>query len=197
MFFYSSGAIEDKWDSSYLGANRIIAALGMSFGSLISMAVLIVAAMVFLPRGIRVENYSELAGLLTDVFGRWGVILVSGSLAISCLGAALEIALELAYMVSQTFGWNWGENHRPREEARFSLVYVISIALATLLVAVGLDPLKLTVFSMALTAATLPVAVVPFLILMNDQRYVGIHRNGWLTNLLVVAIIGLSFVLAI
>lgn len=197
MFFYSSGAIEDKWDKSYLGANRIIAAIGMSFGTLISMSVLIVAAMVFLPRSIRVENYSELAGLLIDVFGRWGVTLLSSSLAISCLGAALEISLELAYMVAQTFGWNWGENHRPREEARFSLVYVIAIALATLFVAVGLDPLKMTVFSMALTAATLPIAVVPFLFLMNDQHYVGNHRNSWLTNVLVVLITGLSFVLAI
>jgi Mn2+/Fe2+ NRAMP family transporter len=197
MFFYSSGAVEDKWDRGYLPANRIIATLGMSFGSVISMAVLIVAAMVFLPRGIRVENYSELADLLTDVFGGWGLILVSSSLAISCLGAALEIALELAYMVAQTFGWNWGKNHRPREEARFSLVYVVAVAIATLFVAVGLDPLKLTVFSMALTAATLPIAVVPFLFLMNDTHYVGIHRNSWLSNILVIAIIGLSFVLAV
>src|SRR4051794_23625655 len=129
MFFYSSGAIEDKWDTSYLGANRIIAALGMSFGSLISMAVLIVAAVGYLPRGIQVEHYSELAGLLTDVFGRRGVILVSASLAIACLGAALEIALELAYMVAQTLGWNWGKNQRPRNEARFSLVYGAAIIL--------------------------------------------------------------------
>src|SRR5215210_6539239 len=73
MFFYSSGAIEDKWDTSWLPANRIISAAGMSFGSTISMAVLIVAALTFLPRGIQVEHYSELAGLLTDAFGRWGV----------------------------------------------------------------------------------------------------------------------------
>ena len=30
---------------------------------------------------------------------------------------------------------------------------------------VGIDPLKLTVFTMALTAATLPVSIVPFLFL--------------------------------
>src|SRR3954468_18569053 len=197
MFFYSSGSIEDKWDKSYLPINRIIATLGMSFGSIISMAVLIVAAITLKSRGLRVEHYSELRPMLDDVFGYWGVTLISCSLAISCLGAALEIALELAYMVAQTLGWNWGENHRPRNEARFSLVYVFAIVVATAMVAVGLDPLKLTVFSMALTAATLPVAVVPFLFLMNDQHYVGAHRNSWVANVLVVLITGLSFVLAI
>ncbi|TIV89763.1 MAG: divalent metal cation transporter, partial [Mesorhizobium sp.] len=28
FMFYSSGAIEDRWDESYLGANRAIAAMG-------------------------------------------------------------------------------------------------------------------------------------------------------------------------
>jgi Mn2+/Fe2+ NRAMP family transporter len=197
MFFYSAGAIEDKWDESYLSVNRIIAALGMSFGSLISVAVLIVAALVFLPRGIRVEHYSQLALILTDAFGYWGFILFAASLGIACLGAALEISLEVAYFVAQGFGWNWSENQRPREEARFSLVYTIVIIAGALLVGVGIDPLKLTIFSMALTAATLPLAVVPFLFLMNDEHYVEEHRNGWLSNSVVLFIIGLAFVLAI
>jgi Mn2+/Fe2+ NRAMP family transporter len=197
VFFYSSGAIEDRWDASYLTINRVISVLGMSFGSLISMAVLIVAAVAYSPRGIQVDHYSELAGLLTDVFGRWGLLFVACSLAISCFGASLEIALELAYLVAQTFGWNWGENHRPKEEARFSLVYIIAIVAATILLTIGFDPLTITIFSMVLTAATLPVAVIPFLILMNDTNYMGEHSNSMVGNVLVILITGLSFVLAI
>ncbi len=197
MFFYSSGAIEDKWDKTYLGANRIIATIGMSFGSLISMAVLLVAALTFLPRGIKGEDYKEFVTLLNDAFGSTGVWLLAASLFISCLGASLEIALELAYLVAQVFGWNWGENHRPRDEARFSFTYVAAIAVATLIIAVGVDPLKLTVFTMVLTAATLPVAVVPFLFLMNDEHYVGEHANGWLSNGVVLVITCLACVLAI
>jgi Mn2+/Fe2+ NRAMP family transporter len=197
MFFYSAGAIEDGWDESYLGANRVIAGLGMSFGTLISVAVMVVAALVFLPRGIRVEHYSQLALILIDAFGYWGFILFAASLGIACLGATLEISLEIAYFIAQGFGWNWSENQRPKEEARFSLVYTIAIILGALLVAIGIDPLKLTIFSMALTAATLPLAVVPFLLLMNDEHYVEEHQNGWLSNGVVLFIIILAFVLAI
>jgi Mn2+/Fe2+ NRAMP family transporter len=197
MFFYSSGAIEDEWDEGYLNANRVIAAGGMSFGTLISVAVLVVAALVLSPRGIQVEHYSQLALLLTDAFGRWGFRLVAASLAIACLGAALEITLEIAYMFAQGFGWNWSKNQRPAAEARFSLTYTVVVVLGALLVVSGIDPLKLTVFSMALTAATLPVAIVPFLLLMNDERYVGEHRNGPVSNAVVLGIIGLAFVLAV
>src|SRR3982751_4021117 len=37
MFFYSSGAVEDKWDESYIGANRAISVIGMSFGTVLSI----------------------------------------------------------------------------------------------------------------------------------------------------------------
>ena len=197
FFFYSSGAIEDEWDESYIGINRIIASMGMSFGTLISISVLILAALVFPPRMIQVDHYSQLALLLLDVFGRWGFTLFVLSLGIACLGAALEITLEMTYMLAQGFGWNWSKNEQPIKAARFSLAYTIVIVLGALIVTAGIDPLKLTVFSMALTAATLPISIVPFLFLMNDKHYVEDHRNGWFSNLAVGLIIGLAFVLAI
>jgi Mn2+/Fe2+ NRAMP family transporter len=197
MFFYSSGAIEDGWKEDYTTVNRAIAVGGMSFGTLISVAVLILAALVFLPRGIRVEHYAQLGLILRDALGVWGFWLLVASLFVACLGAAMEVTLQLAYMVAQGFGWNWSKNQRPKEEARFSLTYTVFIVLGTLLVVVGFDPLKLTIFSMALTAATLPVAIIPFLVLMNDEEYVGEHTNSLFSNVAIIAIIGLAFVLAV
>jgi Mn2+/Fe2+ NRAMP family transporter len=76
-------------------------------------------------------------------------------------------------------------------------VYTCALALSAVPIAAGVDPLKLTMFSMALTALSLPLTVVPFLVLMNDEGYVGRHRNGAFSNTVVVAIIALGFVLAI
>ena len=196
-FFYSAGAIEDEWKETHVGINRIIATGGMSFGSVISISVLILAALLLLPRGMKVEHYTELPALLTPVFGKTGFWLLVGSLGIACLGAAMEITLQIAYLTAQGFGWNWSENQRPIDEARFSFTYTIIIALATLPALFGLDPLTLTVFSMAATAATLPVSIVPFLFLMNDYSYVRIYRNSWFSNVVVISIIALAFVLAV
>lgn len=197
FFFYSSGAIEDKWDESYLNTNRAVAGLGMSFGTFISIAVLVVAAMVLLPLGIKVDHYDQIAWMLTPLMGRWGFYLFAASLGIACFGAAQEITLEVAYFVAQGFGWNWSENIRPKDEARFALVYTLVVIAGALLVMTGIGPLKLTVFSMALTAATLPASVVPFLFLMNDEEYMHDYQNGWLSNSVVLFIIGLAFVLAV
>lgn len=197
FYFYSSGAVEDKWDDSHIGTNRAVAGLGMGFGSIVSIGVLIVAAMVLNPKGIQVDSYEQAALMLTETFGYWGFILFAASLGIACFGAALEVTLDTAYIVAQALGWNWGENLRPREAARFSLVYTVFVFLASLLMVIGIDPLQLTLFSMAITALILPPVIIPFLVLMNDESYVGKYRNGWISNSVVIFTIVLAFVLAI
>lgn len=77
------------------------------------------------------------------------------------------------------------------------MVYTVFVLLASLLMVFGIDPLQLTLFSMALTAVILPIVMVPFLVLMNDESYVGAYRNGWISNSAVIFITGLAFVLAI
>jgi Mn2+/Fe2+ NRAMP family transporter len=180
--FYSSGAVEDGWGITDLGTNKATAVLGMSFGGLLSAAVLIVAALVFLPRGVQVDRYEQAALMLPPVLGHPGFVLFLASLGIACFGATAEITLAMAYLLAQGFGWDWSENAKPKENTRFSLTYTVTILLAGVVMALGVDPLKLTNFSMMLTAASLPVTVIPMLVLMNDEALVREHRNKWFGN---------------
>ena len=197
FLFYSSGAIEDKWDMSFITANRWIATIGMSFGGLISMAVIVVAALALQPAGIRVEEYEQAALMLVPAFGGWGFYLFVASLAVACFGAALELSLASAYSVAQAFGWNWGENLKPRQAARFASAYTVFIAAAALIVLTGLNPMKLTLFSMAITAVILPLTAMPFLVLMNDPKYMREHVNSRFSNYVVIFIVVLSAVMAL
>ena len=197
MYFYSSGAIEDKWDESYIPMNRIIAGFGMTFGGFLSMAVLVGSALALQPRGIDVEKFEQVALMMTPALIRWGFYLFAFAMLFACLGAALEISLAIAYFFAQGFGWSWSEDLTPSRDSRFSLVYTIIIMIASVPLLLGIDPIKVTMLSMALTAATLPLAIVPFLFLMNDPIYLGEHRNGWISNTVVAIVILISFVLAV
>jgi len=135
--------------------------------------------------------------MLVPVFGRWGYWLFVASLGIACFGAILELGLQQAYLVAQGLGWNWGEDRKPSEDPGFSAAYTLALLFAAIPIVSGFDPLNLTILSMALTAATLPLTVIPFLFLMNDERYVGKHGNGLISNSAVVSIILLGSILAI
>jgi Mn2+/Fe2+ NRAMP family transporter len=197
MYFYSSGAIEDKWDRTYIPVNRFIAGFGMTFGGVLSMAVLVVAALALRPKGIQVETFPQAALLMTTALPKWGFYLFALSMIFACFGAALEISLAIAYFFSQGFGWNWSEDLEPSKNSRFAFVYTLIIMLAAIPLMLGIDPIKVTMISMALTSATLPLAIVPFLFLMNDPIYLGKHRNGWISNSVVAITILISFVLAL
>lgn len=197
MYFYSSGAIEDKWDRSYIGMNRIIATSGMTFGGFLSMAVLVVAALALRPAGLQVDTFPQAALMMTTVFPKWGFYLFAFSMLFACFGAALEISLAIAYFFAQGFGWNWSEDLEPSKDARFAFVYTIIILIAAIPLMLHVDPIRVTMLSMALTSATLPLAIVPFLFLMNDPIYLGKYRNGWVSNSVVALVILISFVLAI
>jgi Mn2+/Fe2+ NRAMP family transporter len=61
--------------------------------------------------------------------------------------------------------------------------------------AVGIDPLKLTIYTMALNAMILPIVAIPFLLLMNERRLLRDHVNGFFSNGVVAVIVLISLVL--
>ena len=118
------------------------------------------------------------------------------TLGIACLAAGSDLALNMAYAMSQGFGWNWSENLKPHEDARFASVYTVAIPLAALLI-VFFDPLQVTLLAMALNAVVAPLVVFPLLIVMNDKAYLRDRTNGPVLNALVVVVVLLAGVLAL
>ena len=173
----------------------------MGFGSLISAAVVVVAAIALLPAGIEVDHYSQLALLMIDALGWWGFVLLVISLVVllslELRRARQALSVVLAYMTAQGFGWEGSQDAPPHRNARFCAVYTIALALGAVPVLLGFEPIQVTTVSLALTSLTLPIAVVPFLFLMNDPTYLAQHVNGWLSNAVVIVIIGMAFVLAV
>lgn len=195
--FYSAGAVEEKWSLKDIPMNRVTAILGMGFGSLIAISIVIVSAMTLGTHGIKVDSYEQAALMLVDPFRAWGIPIFAACLGVACIGAAQQVSLNLAYLFAQGFGWNWSENLKPHEDARFALVYTLAIPFAALLGVVLGDPMQITTFSMALNALLAPVIVFPLLILMNDRYYLREYRNHVVGNVLVSAVVVIAFLIAL
>src|SRR6185312_5723979 len=85
--FYSSGAAEDHWDGKDLGANRVTATIGMGFGGMISIAVLVAAAMTLFPRHVPADNALQISWIVSTPLGRAGFWVFCAGLFIACFGA--------------------------------------------------------------------------------------------------------------
>ena len=168
---------------------------GSDFG--IFILSLVTAAIVFGPQHMKVETYEQAAQMFVPVYGRWAVTLFALSLGIGCFGAAVEIALNAGYVLGQAFGWTWGINKKRRDVSRFVAAFSFMLLLAVAIAMIGFDPLRVTLISVALTVVIMPLVVLPFLVLMNEEEYVGKHTSGPLGNGLLAALTVLGALMAI
>jgi Mn2+/Fe2+ NRAMP family transporter len=195
--FYSSGAVEEKWGESDLWTNRLTSFLGMGFGSVVAMGALVTAAVVFGPAHVKVDSYEQAAQMFVPVYGQWAVTLFALSLGVGCFGAAVEITLNAGYLLGQVFGWSWGIDKKRRDVSRFVTAFSVVLLLAVAIGVLGFDPLQLTLICVALTVVIMPLIVLPFLVLMNEERYVKQHTSGPVGNGLLATLTILGALMAI
>jgi Mn2+/Fe2+ NRAMP family transporter len=197
FYFYSSGAIEEEWGGSDLLVNRITAIFGSVFGALVAFALMVVAALALYPTGGQVVSLGDAGQPIARALGStgWAFFLV-GAFAVS-MGAGLETALSGAYAFCQYFGWNWGKRAAPRQTPLFHLAYIVMLLVAVAIALTGIDPIQLTVVTMAVAGATLPFTFGPLLIVANDREYMGDQRNTPAMNFLAGLILGLLVVVTL
>ena len=195
--FYSSGSIEEKVTETQLWVNRSTAYAGICFGGVVSMGVLVTSALVLGPRHIIVDSYEQAALMFVPVFHRWAVPLFAMALGIGCFGAAVEISLNAGYLCAQVFGWPWGANRPRREASRFVAAFTLVLSAALLIALLGFDPLRMTLLSVAMTVVVMPAIVLPFLVLMNDPKYVKVHTSGVAGNVFLAGLTILAAVMAL
>jgi Mn2+/Fe2+ NRAMP family transporter len=182
VFFFSSGAVEEKWDRTYLNVNRANVFIGFPLGGLLSLGIMTSATLTFAPAGIEVDTLPQVALPVALAVGKIGLAVVLLGIFAATFGAALETALSAGYTIGQYLGWQWGKYVRPREASRFHVVVLLSVAASVLFAASGVDPVKVTEYSIVLSAAALPLTYFPILVVANDPDYMGDKVNGRLLN---------------
>ena len=187
--FYSSGVIEEKLGEADLWINRTTAYMGMGFGSVVSMGVLVTAAVVLEPAHVQVDSFESAALMFVPVFGSWATPLFALCLGVGCFGAATEIALNTGYALAQSLGWSWGANRPRRQAARFTVAFSLMLLVAMAVAVIGFDPLQLTLISVALTVVLMPAVVLPFLVIMNNPQFVHQHTSGAIGNAALAAVV--------
>ncbi len=181
-YFYSSGGIEENWKPKDLKINRLTTTVGFGLGSLLAIAILINAAVLFRPLHIDPQLPGTAALEVAIPLGTTGLLLALFGMLFAIGGAAVETGLSTAYSVAQFFGWEWGRYKRPHEAPRFTLAWVATFAVALVTVLTGIPPLELVEWSIVFSIVVLPLTYLPLILIGNDRKYMGEHVNGRLSN---------------
>ena len=183
VFFFSSGAIEEKWTEKDLAKSRLNVLVGFPLGGLLSIAIAGCAAVVLLPAAIDVTSLSQVVLPVAEAGGKIALSFAIVGILAATFGAALETTLSSGYTLAQYFGWSWGKFRRPARAARFHLAMIVCILIAVAILATGVDPILVTEYSVVFSAVALPLTYLPILIIANDREYMGDKVNGRGMNL--------------
>lgn len=184
VLFFSSGGVEERWDSSSIATMRANVFVGFTLGGLLSLAIAGAAAVTLMPAGIEVATLGQVALPVAIALGKIGLVVAILGFFAATFGAACETGLSLGYSIAQYFGWQWGKFVRPFGAARFHAVILIATIMAGIVLLTTVDPVMVTEFSVVFSAVALPLTYLPILMVANDRGYMGRYRNRRLSNTL-------------
>ena len=180
-----------------LRINKITSLIGYGLGAFLSFSLMIVAAVLFLPRGIDPQFLGTPALGAQEALGKIGLILALVGILFAVGGAAIETSFSGAYNVAQFFGWQWGKREKPSGAPRFALSWIVMFVLALGIVMTGYDPVKITEYSVIFSVVALPLTFLPILLVANDRTYMGRYTNGRISNVLGIVYFVLILAIAV
>ncbi len=182
VFFFSSGAVEERWSTKDLLISRVNVFVGFPLGGLLAFGLMVTSATVFHPLSTSVDALSQVAMPSAIALGKLGLAAAILGFFAATFGAAMETGLSAGYTVAQYFGWAWGKFRRPVEAARFHTVLMVSILVGVAVLMTTIDPIQLTEYTLMFSAVALPLTYLPILVVANDRGYLGDRVNGKLAN---------------
>ncbi|MDX6636854.1 MAG: manganese transport protein [Solirubrobacterales bacterium] len=185
VYFYSSGAVEERWKPpGDLRLNRINATLGFGLGGILSISLIVLAAEVFHPIGVQPAFLGTAMLGAQASLGTAGLVFASIGILFAVGGAAIDTCFAGAYSLAQFLGWEWGKYRHPRGAARFTITWMVLLGLALVIISTGVDPVIITEYAVIGSVVALPLSYLPILLVASDPTYMGKHVNGRISTAL-------------
>ncbi len=178
VHFYSSGAVEEGWDESSLGENRLNAIVGYGLGGLLACALVVVSGFLFHPLGVDPNDLGTVALPAQSSFGETGLLLALGGIMFCVGGAAIDSSFSASYNLAQFLGWEWGRYRGPARAPRFTASWLVFLLLAMMIVLSGINPVEITEYAVVFSVVALPLTYLPILLIAGDRSFMGEHANG-------------------
>ena len=197
VHFYSSGAIEEGWTAKDLPENTIVSTSGIVLGSLLTCALLILGAVVFLPDGIFPDQLSTTALPVALPMGKLALKIALLGILACVASAAVETALSAGYNVCQFYDIKWDKNIPPRDAPVFTALWVGTLIVALFIAITGIKPLTLVNFSIMFGMVMMPLTYYPILTSARDRTLMGEHATKNVQHILGWVFFGMIVIAAL
>ena len=186
--FLHASLVGEKWKHpSQLGVARKELTIAIILGGLVSMAIVITAAV---PNLTNVNSAADLALGLRPLFGDYATIFIAFGLIAAGITSSITAPLAAAYVVKGCFGWEKG-----MQSIKFKSVWASILLLGVFFSSLQLKPIEIIKFAQIANGLLLPIIAIFLFWIVNRASVMGEYRNTLIQNILGVLIIGIAIFL--
>jgi NRAMP (natural resistance-associated macrophage protein)-like metal ion transporter len=197
MQFYLQSAVAEKGiGEEELRLEQADAVGGAIWTNVVAVFIVVATAVTLGAAGIHIVSAGDAAKALEPLAGELAGALFGLGLFGATVLAATIMPISTAFVICEAFGWESGVGKRFADAPAFFSIYTFVLAIGALVVLIpGLDLIPVIVGSQYLQGLLLPIVLVFMVLLVNDARIMGRHRNGRVANVLAWSAVGLVVVL--
>jgi Mn2+/Fe2+ NRAMP family transporter len=180
QLYLQSAVVERGIGPEELNAERAEVVTGSIFANVVAGFIIIATGATLFIHGERtINSAADAAKALAPFAGRYAEVLFAiGLLGASLLAAAI-LPVTAAYVIAETFGFEKGISHRPREAPVFVAVITTLIAIGTIVALLpGVPVIGLLVAVQVVNGVLLPITLVFIWRLASNRELMGDHANG-------------------
>jgi len=197
MQFYLQSAVAEKGiGEEELRLEQADSIGGAVWTNVVAVFIVVATAATLGVAGVHIGSAADAAKALEPLAGNLAELLFGIGLFGASVLAATIMPISTAFVICEAFGWESGVGKRFRDAPAFFSIYTFVLFLGALVVLLpGLDLIPVIVGSQYLQGLLLPIVLVFMVLLVNDQRLMGRHRNGRVGNVLAWGAVAIVVVL--
>jgi NRAMP (natural resistance-associated macrophage protein)-like metal ion transporter len=196
QFYQQAAVVEKRIDVDELRYTRIDVVLGCIVTDVVAFSIVMACAATLHKQGISIQTADQAALALAPLAGQYAAWLFAFGLFNASLFAAAILPLSTAYFVTESAGWESGLDRKWGEAKQFYWLFTGIVAVGAGVVLIPKLPLiRIMLVSQIVNGMLLPFVLIYMLRLANDEKLMGVHRNGrwfnlvaWTTTVVMIAL---------
>lgn len=174
---------------------------GMFFSNLVMFFIIAACGAILFPHGItNITSAAQAAEALRPFAGDWAYFLFTLGILGTGMLAIPVLAGSSSYAISESFKWHEGLSKKLKSAYAFYGIIIISMIIGLCINFIGLNPIKVLIYSAVANGIVAPLVLVPIVIISSNKKIMGQWANKPLTKVIgwvVITIMSLAGIAAI
>ncbi len=192
LFLHTSVSKNNWNEASDLPFARKDALISIFLGGLITLSILIAAALVKTQTGASIESLPQMAKNISPVLGDWSAQFMALGFLAAGLSSAITAPMAAALVACELFGWS-----KDRSKIGYRSIWLLIITLGIVFSSLGFKPTAIIIFAQFANGLLLPIIAGFLLWVVNDHGLLKKNTNSTFENLCGILVIIVAMILGV